>query len=164
MEEYPPSFYDRLTDPNIPPGQSRYTADQVEYAVMRDLAELLNTKRPSDELFVGLQLVQRSIANFGLRDMTMVPAYTATQREQYAQHIAEVIEAFEPRLMNVVITARDPNDVKEERPQQFNLAAMYFRIRATLNVDPHPIEGVSFDTVFELTSGHHEVNLSGASA
>jgi len=68
---------------------------------------------------------------------------------------------FEPRLTDVTVIARNPDEVKTERPQSFNLAAMYFRIRATLNVDPHPIEGVAFDTVLELTSGHHQVQLPG---
>lgn len=161
MDDYPPSFLDRLTDPALPPGRTRYTARQLEQTVMRDLAELLNTKRPPDELFDGLGLVQESIANYGLRDMTMVAGYSAAQRDEYARHILHVIDVFEPRLTDVVVTARDPGEVQDERPQAFSLAAMYFRIRATLNVDPHPIEGVTFDTVFELTTGHHRVHLPG---
>ncbi len=161
MDDYPPSFFDRLTDLDLPPGRTRYTARQVEQAVMRDLSELLNTKRPPDELFEGLQLVRESIANFGLRDMTMVAGASAAQREEYARHIVEVITAFEPRLADVVVMARNPDEVRDERPQAFSLVAMYFRIRATLNVDPHPIEGVTFYTVFELTSGTHQVTLPG---
>jgi len=82
MEEYPPTVFDRLTDAALPPGKSRYTARQLEQAVMRDLGELLNTKRPPDDMFAGLPLVQDSIANFGLRDMTMVESATADQRER----------------------------------------------------------------------------------
>jgi type VI secretion system lysozyme-like protein len=162
MDDYTPSVFDRLSDPSIPVGRSRYTLRQLEHAVLRDLSDLLNTKRPAEGTFDGLGLVPDSIANYGLKDMTMVHGYTAGEREVYAQHIAHVIAAFEPRLTDVVVVARDPAEVREERPTQFNLAAMYFRIRATLNVDPTPIEGVTFDTVFELTSGHHQVHLPGA--
>jgi type VI secretion system lysozyme-like protein len=129
---------------------------------MRDLSELLNTKRPPEGFFDGLPLVRESVANYGLPDMTTAEGLTADQRDRYARHIAEVIAAFEPRLADVVVTARNPGEVRDERPQTFSLVAMYFRIRATLNVDPTPIDGVTFDTVFEVITGTHTVNLPGA--
>jgi type VI secretion system protein ImpF len=159
MNEYNPSLFDRLTDPSLLQGQCRYSAHQLEQSVIRDLCELLNTKRPPDVLFAGLTFVPRSIANYGLRDMTLLESNSLTQREELARHIVEVINLFEPRLSNVEVVARDPIDVQGERPQTFRIAAMYFRIRATLNVDPIPIDGVTFDTVFELNTGHHNVFL-----
>jgi type VI secretion system lysozyme-like protein len=162
MDDYTPSVLDRLTDPNLPVNRSRYTAGELERSVVRDLTELLNTRRPPDGFFDGLPRVEASVANFGLRDMTVVEGKAAEQRELCARHIRQVIEAFEPRLTDVAVVARDPDEVRDERPQGFSLAAMYFRIRATLNVDPTPIDGVTFDTVLEMTTGTHTVNLPGA--
>jgi type VI secretion system lysozyme-like protein len=162
MDDYTPSVLDRLTDPDLPVNRSRYTLRELERAVVRDLTELLNTRRPPDGFFAGLPLVEASVANYGLRDMTVVEGTAADQRELCARHIQQVIEAFEPRLTAVSVAARDPGEVRDERPQAFSLVALYFRIRATLNVDPTPIDGVTFDTVLEVTTGTHTVNLPGA--
>ena len=162
MDDYPPSFLNRLTDPELPDNRCRYSLSQTETSVMRDLEELLNTKRPREGFFAGLAEVEHSIANFGLRDITHVNGNSADERHRFAAHVREVIESFEPRLTNVNVSVRHLDEVKAELAQGFKLGAIYFRIRATLNVDPTPVEGVVFDTVLNLASGHHDVRLPGA--
>lgn len=161
MDDYPPSFFDRLTDPSIPSNRCRYSLAQTESAVLRDLEQLLNTKRPPDDLFENLVAVQKSIANFGLRDLTHKDGSTDESRIQIAEHITSVIEIFEPRLTNVQVIPRSMDEVKQELPKSYRIGAAYFRIIATLNVDPTPIEGVVFDTMLELATGRHNVTTGG---
>lgn len=163
MDDYPPSFFNRLTDPTISANRCRYTLGQTEGAVLRDLEDLLNAKRPPEGTFDGLALVPRSIANYGLRDLTHQDGTAPAIRQQIADHILDVIAAYEPRLKDVQIVARNLDQVKAEHPRGFRLGAVYFRIVATLNVDPTPIEGVVFDTMLEIATGHHNVSSPGVS-
>ncbi len=162
MDDYPPSFFDRLTDPDISANRCRYSLAQTEAAVLRDLEQLLNTKRPPEDQFEGLEAVQRSIANFGLRDLTHKDGTTDESRIQIAEHILHVIEVFEPRLTRVQVFSRSLEEVMQEQPKGYRLGAAYFRIIATLNVDPTPIEGIVFDTTMELSTGRHNVNYPGS--
>ncbi len=164
MDDYPPSFFDRLTDPGINANRCRYSLAETEAAVLRDLEQLLNTKRPPEYYFTELPSVYRSIANFGLRDLTHKDGTTEESRVQIAEHILGVIENYEPRLTKVQVIPRSLDDVKQEQPRGFRLGAVYFRIVATLNVDPTPIEGVVFDTMIELATGRHNVSSPGGSA
>lgn len=164
MDDYPPSFFDRLTDPTIPVNRCRYSLAQTEAAVLRDLEALLNTKRPPEDYFDGLPLVAESIANYGLRDMTHKDGSSGPERTRLAEHISYVIQTFEPRLTNVTVIPRSLEDVKAEQPKGYRIGAAYFRIVATLNVDPTPIEGVVFDTTLELATGHHNVTSPGVAA
>lgn len=164
MDDYPPSFFNRLTDAGLPANRCRYSLGQMEAAVLRDLEELLNAKRPPEEYFEGLPLVGRSIANFGLRDMTHKDGNAVAVRQELSEHILSVIETFEPRLKNVQVIPRSVDEVKSEQGSGFRLGAVYFRIVATLNVDPTPIEGVVFDTMLELSTGHHNVSSPGVSS
>ncbi|QEL19741.1 type VI secretion system baseplate subunit TssE [Limnoglobus roseus] len=164
MEDYPPSFFNRLTDPTIAANRCRYSLTQTEVAVLRDLEDLLNTKRPPDEYFAGLDMVSRSIANFGLRDATHQDGSSPHERLKIAEHILDVIQTHEPRLTNVQVIPRSLEEVKAEQPKGYRIGAAYFRIVATLNVDPTPIEGVVFDTMLELATGHHNVSSPGGIA
>ena len=163
MDDYPPSFFNRLADPTISANRCRYTLAQTEAAVLRDLEDLLNTKRPPEEYFEGLDYVARSIANYGLRDLTHKDGNAPQVRQQLAEHILDVVQTYEPRLKNVQVVPRSLDDVKAEQPRGFRLGAVYFRIVATLNVDPTPIEGVVFDTMLEIATGHHNVSTPGVS-
>ena len=161
MDDYPPSFFDRLTDPGISANRCRYSLAQTEAAVLRDLEQLLNTKRPPENYFEGLAAVNASIANFGLADQSHRDGSSSAVREQMAEHIHAVIEAFEPRLTQVQVIPRNLDEVKREQPKGYRIGAAYFRIVATLNVDPTPIEGVVFDTMLELATGRHNVSNPG---
>ena len=161
MDEFLPSVFDRLTDPSLATNRWRYTLAQVEAAVLRDLNDLLNTRRPLRGYFTGLDEVDRSIANFGLMDFTHLNANSVEARNDFAQHIRETIELYEPRLTNVEVTARSPDEVQFEDPSLFKFGAVYLRIRATLKLDPFPIDGVIFDTMLDLQSGIHRVSQPG---
>lgn len=165
MDDYPPSFFNRLIDPRLAAsGRCRFTLGQMEAAVLHDLEELLNAKRPPEEYFEGLTFVGRSIANYGLRDMTHKDANSSAVRQELSEHILDVIQTYEPRLKDIQVVPRPLDEVKSEQGSGFRLGAVYFRIVATLNVDPTPIEGVVFDTMLELSTGHHNVSSPGVSS
>lgn len=164
MDDYPPSFFDRLTDPTISANRCRYSLAETETAVLRDLEQLLNTKRPPEDYFAELPNVQKSIANFGLRDLSHKDGTTEESCVLIAEHILDVIQIFEPRLTNVQVLPRNADEIKQEQPRAYKIGAAYFRIIATLNVDPTPIEGVVFDTMIELATGRHNVSSPGGIA
>jgi type VI secretion system protein ImpF len=162
MDDYPPSFFARLTDPDLQVTKCRYTLSQMEMSVMADLEELLNTKRPRDGTLFGLVEVEKSVVNFGLRDVSHINGESSEERHKFAEHVRKVIEEFEPRLSNIEVEVRPPEVVKTELPGGAKPGSMYFRIRAKLDVDPVPVEGVIFDTVYHVHTGQHNVSLPGA--
>jgi type VI secretion system protein ImpF len=158
-----PSLLDRLIDAGSSgtPDRRGYSVRQMEEAVRRDLEDLLNTRRPPDRdgdgrpYFGGLQEVPRSIANYGLRDLTCHDVLNDALRAEIARHIEEVIAAFEPRLRDVRVSVRDPDEVRRLRRDEYALTSLFFHIEARLDLDPAP--PVAFETVLELTKGHHQV-------
>jgi type VI secretion system protein ImpF len=154
-----PSVFDRLADPALASRANiqGYSIRDLEEAVRDDLLDLLNTHRPPEGSFPGTPDVARSVANYGIRDLAHIETMTGEQRMNMANHIKEVIETYEPRLCDVEVTIREPDEVEAEKKHEHNRAAVYFRISASLNLRPHKIEGVSFVTMLELTNGRHDV-------
>jgi type VI secretion system protein ImpF len=162
-----PSVLDRLIDAESggTPDRPGYTLRQMEDAVRRDLEDLLNTRRPPENVpgpdgkmelfFGGLEEVPTSVANFGLRDLAYFNILTPELRDEFARHIEKVISAYEPRLRDVRVNVRDPQEVAEAKKQDFKKTALYFHIEARLNLDPAP--EVAFETMLELTKGTHQV-------
>ena len=161
MNDFLPSIFDRLIDPTLATNRWRYSLSQVEAVVLRDLNDLLNTRRPLRDYFAGLDEVERSIANFGLMDFTHLNANSAEARAEFAEHLRDIIELYEPRLTKVEVIARSPEDVQSEDPTLFKFGAVYLRIRATLKLDPFPIDGILFDTMLDLNSGVHKISQPG---
>lgn len=154
-----PSMFDRLVDPSLASRAATqgYSVRELEEAVRNDLLDLLNTHRPPVGTFAGNPDVMRSVVNYGIRDLAHVETMSSEERSDMARHVKEVIETFEPRLCDVEVTLRPPDDVEAEKGHEHNRAAVYFRITASLNLRPHKIEGISFVTMLELTNGRHDV-------
>jgi type VI secretion system protein ImpF len=167
LQTLQPSVLDRLIDATSggTPDRPGYTLRQMEDAVRRDLEDLLNTRRPPENVpdadgrlepfFGGLEEVPTSVANFGLRDLAYFNTLTPELREEFARHIEKVITAYEPRLREVRVTVRDPQEVAEAKKNDYKKTALYFHIEARLNLDPSP--EVAFETMLELTKGTHQV-------
>lgn len=160
MNDYLPTVFDRLTEPEFRNNQCRYTFEQMEACVFRDLEDLLNTRRASHGLFDGLAAVERSIVNYGLRDLTHTNAASTNEREAYADHVRDTIRDFDPRLTDVEVTARFPEDVQRVQQNTFKVSALYFRVRATLRLGQNVAEPVVFDTMFDASRGRHIVSAS----
>jgi len=140
-----PSLKDRLLDPDAMgtralPG---YNLEQVLDSVREDLEELLNTRRSFSVLQTRYPELARSIATYGLPDLTSLDTSALAKRDAIGRILEQIIALFEPRLRNIRAVMESP------RPNELSAT---FRINADLRVDPAP--PVSFQTVVQLTTGH----------
>jgi type VI secretion system protein ImpF len=146
-----PSVLDRLIDAaRDSDARPWYGLDQMVDSVQRDLEELLNTRQSHDESVREFPEVQRSMATYGLPDLTAMTAVTSHQREQIGRSIEEVVACMEPRLKHVRAVLLNSGDNK--------LRSLRYRIEAKLNVDPAP--EVAFDTTLELATGYYSVKAT----
>jgi type VI secretion system protein ImpF len=145
-----PSLLDRLTKADTggtgyAPG---YTVAQMTDAVLNDLEDLLNTRCSISEIPPQYTEVRNSICAFGMPEVHSLNAISDQQRGQIGAVIEEILRCFEPRLQDLHVTLVPQTDPHLER-------TIRFRVEARLAIDPAP--PVVFDTVVELTTGHHMV-------
>ena len=145
------SILDRLLDydPKVAsePVRDRLSVRQIKDAVIRDLENLLNTRRqillPSPEY----SEVLNSVYMYGLQDFTMKNPSSTMVRQKLRQVIERTISRFEPRLKNV--------NVQIEASGQ-NARDLRFRITAILVLEPIT-EPVIFDTYFDVSRGEYKI-------
>ena len=146
-----PSLLDRLIDND--PDLSKETAQdryldirQIKAQVVRDLENLLNTRRhifdPPDEF----REVNESLFTYGVNDFISQNPGNISVRKAIKQDLEKVIARFEPRLKNVSVVVEGDSMVNSLR----------FRINAMLVVEPES-EPVSFDTFFDVNRGEYTV-------
>jgi len=146
------SVLDRLIDSD--PGVSHEPVQfrlqdvrEVKASVIRDLENLLNTKRSHEEPPRDFRHLQDSLLVYGLRDFTALNPRSAATRQQLRVEIEQMISRFEPRLRNVVVHLEV--DTGNER-------VLRFRISAILIVEPIS-EPVTFDTVLDVNRAQFQV-------
>jgi type VI secretion system protein ImpF len=146
-----PSLLDRLIDPDAGGTgyQPGYSVTQMTAAVLRDLEDLLNTRCSITAVPAQYTEVLGSICVFGMPELHSLNAISDQQRGQIGDKLEEIIRRFEPRLEDIRVTVVPQPDPHLER-------TIRFRIEARLAIDPAP--PVVFDTVVELTTGHHSVH------
>jgi len=147
------SILDRLMDPD--PGGSHEPVQyrllsfaQIKAVVIRDLENLLNTKRNILIPPVTFREVNNSLFVYGLKDFTSQGPRSSMVRQQLRQDIERTIARFEPRLKNVAL------HFEAGTPGERNLK---FRITGLLEVDP-VAEPVTFDTYLDLTRGNYIIS------
>ena len=150
-----PSFLDRLIDAGQagPSGPIVYSLEQMIDTVRADLEELLNTRQAQPLYDCPYPLVKDSILGYGLPDLNSIPGAGAGDSEAIGEHIAGLIEKFEPRLRNVRVEIEGEHDGPREDSRQLR-----FQISASLNVDPAP--EVGFETIVELSTGQTKVQTT----
>lgn len=146
-----PSILDRLID-NSPDLSQESVQDryldirQIKAQVVRDLENLLNTRRhifdPPDEF----REVNESLFTYGVNDFISQNPGNISVRKAIKQDLEKVIARFEPRLKNVSVVVEGDSMVNSLR----------FRINAMLVVEPES-EPVSFDTFFDVNRGEYTV-------
>jgi len=146
------SVLDRLIDnePGVSqePVQNRvYSIGQIKASVVRDLENLLNTRRNIFPLPVEYREVNSSLFVYGLQDFTSKDPRSPSVKQQLRNDVEKTLARFERRLKNVTvrIEAEDSTDRK-----------IRFRITGVLHVDPIT-EPVSFDTYFDLNRGEYVI-------
>jgi type VI secretion system protein ImpF len=147
------SILDRLIDlePGVSrePVQYRYlTIGQTKAAVVRDIENLLNTKRSISVPATTCREVNSSLFVYGLQDFTSQNPRSPMVRQHLRQQIERVISRFEPRLRNVKV------DLEKSTQNERNLR---FRITALLVIDP-VTEPVTFDTYFDVGRGEYFIS------
>ena len=146
-----PSILDRLidNDPDLSheTAQERYLdIRQIKAQVVRDLENLLNTRRHIFDPPDGFKEVSESLFTYGVNDFTSQNPGNISVRKAVKQDIEKVIARFEPRLKNVSVIVESDSMVNSLR----------FRINAMLVVEPES-EPVSFDTFFDVNRGEYVV-------
>jgi type VI secretion system protein ImpF len=144
-----PSILDRLIDPESAGTEARrgYGLHQMLEMIRRDLEDLLNTRQSTADIPEGLKRVRKSMATYGLPDLTTFNVTTPQQREEMVQTLERIIAEHEPRLKDIRIQLSELADGKK--------AAIRCRIEGRLALDPAP--EVSFDTIMEPMTGQHKV-------
>jgi len=147
------SILDRLID--LEPGVSRepvqyrlLTIGRAKASVVRDLENLLNTKRSVLAPPAAYREVNNSVFVYGLQDFTSQNPRSPMVRQQLRQQIERIISRFEPRLKNVKV------NLEMAAQNERNLR---FRITALLVVDP-VTEPVTFDTYFDVSRGDYVIS------
>lgn len=141
------SLLDRLMDdePELaaePKLGARGNFDLVIRSLLRDLENLLNTRKScsrgiSDDLHAAA-----SILNYGSSDFSSENPRSHRVRQQIRMEILNLLALFEPRLKDVTVRL-DP--VQKER-------TLHFRIEGLLMVHPVSVP-TAFDTCFDINSG-----------
>lgn len=148
-----PSLLDRLVDDE--PGQSSeplwrgsYRLDQLQEDVRRDLESLLNTRHARWDLLNAHGELAQSTLTYGLPDFASWIGAGPELQERLRVDLEHALQAFEPRLTNIRVVVRDPE-------QQYD-RNIRLTIQAILRVDPI-VEAVTFDTVVESATGTCEI-------
>lgn len=149
-----PSLLDRLTDeaPGVAgdPSVSREeSVRRYRAGVLRDIEQLLNTRRTIVPLEARHALLAQSVHEYGLPDLCSIAPASPEGQELLTREVRDAIRRFEPRLANVVV--RLAGNDQRAAPQ------VRFVVEGTLRMDPSP-EQVVFDTVVELASGEVDVD------
>jgi type VI secretion system protein ImpF len=146
------SVLDRLVD--YEPAISHESAQhrilnirQIKTLVIRDLENLLNTRRQISHVSISYRQVHNSVFMYGLDDFTAENPKNPSVRRKLRQDVEKAIAKFEPRLKNVTVRLED--DIEKGR----NLR---FRINGVLIVEPE-IEPVALDTYFDTNRGEYVI-------
>ncbi len=141
---------DRLLDdePEIssePVQQRIFNAAQLKASVIRDLENLLNTRRHIVTPPEKCEETGSSLFTYGLKDFTAQSPKSPAVRRQLRQEISRVISLFEPRLKKVSVRLEEAS---------LNERNLRFRITGVLNVEP-VAEPIAFDTFFDINRGEY---------
>jgi type VI secretion system protein ImpF len=138
------SILDRLID--LEPAVSRepvqyrlLSVGQAKASVVRDLENILNTRRSILVPPSTYQEACRSVFVYGLSDFTSENPRSPSIRQQLRMDVEKTISIFEPRLKNVTVRLETPTA---------NERSLKFRITGLLRVEPVS-EPVTFDTYFD---------------
>jgi len=147
------SILDRLIDeqPGISREPVRHRAlsiNQIKASVIRDLENLLNTRRQITPIPAELGEVSNSLFVYGLRDFTSEDPRSPSIKQQLRNDVEKTISRFDSRLRNVIV--RLEASAQNERNVRF-------RISGLLVVDP-VTEPVTFDTFFDINRGEYVIS------
>ena len=147
------SILDRLVDnePGVSHEPVQYrllSIREIKASVIRDLENLLNTRRQILSPPAGCREVNNSVFVYGLGDFTAQNPKSVPVRQHLRHEIEKTISRFEPRLRNVTVHLETPTE---------NERNLRFRINGLLFVEP-VAEPVTFDTYFDVNRGQYVIS------
>lgn len=149
QENFRASILDKLID-NEPdmlsePASSRMmNLRDIEASVIRDIENLLNTRRTINEPPPTLTEVNKSLYMYGLKDFTADNPDSVQVIQKLRREIFQTLALFEPRLKNVVVHVENRGGNRE----------LHFRIAGTLVINPIS-EPVIFDIRLDPKRGEY---------
>lgn len=147
------SLLDRLIDlePRVPNEPVQYRLQrigQIKASVIRDLENLLNTRKNILQPPSAYREVNTSLFVYGLSDFSAENPKSPAIRQKLRLELEKTIARFEPRLRNPAVRVETQGEDKRR---------LRFRISATLVVDPVS-EPVSFDTYFDVNRSEYRIS------
>ncbi len=146
------SVFDRLesgTDLGILGGRAS-DIEIVRKSVLRDVENLLNTRRSIITPPDGYKYLKKSVFVYGLEDFVAKNPKSPEVRDALQSSIVQTITKFEPRLKRVSVEFND---------QEGNEQNLCFTVMATLYADPIH-EPIYFDTWFSVNRGEYKIRNS----
>ncbi|HWA97549.1 MAG TPA: type VI secretion system baseplate subunit TssE [Pirellulales bacterium] len=144
-----PSLIDRLTDhePDVstePAWRQSQSLREFEAGVLRDLENLLNTRRTRYDEFESDSELSRSVLTYGMPELTSSGVGSPAEREILRRAVEDAILRFEPRLRDVRVTLHEPGNSFDR--------VLKMTVDGLLWVDPSPLP-ITFDTIVQPASG-----------
>ncbi len=146
------SILDKLIDhePDVvaePIASRMMNLRDIEASVVRDIENLLNTRRTVFIPPVALNNVNKSLHMYGLRDFTAENPNSPHVVQKLRREISQSLALFEPRIKNVVVHIENKGSSRD----------LYFRIAGTLAIYPIS-EPVIFDIRLDPNKGEYLIS------
>ncbi len=146
------SILDRLIDlePKLSKEPVQYRLSsfrEIKAFVVRDLENLLNSRRSILEIPSAYKALNQSVASYGLKDFTADNPNSTAVMKKIRRDVERTILRFEPRLKRVKVRLETGENAKR---------SLSFRISGLLVLDPLK-EPVTFDTYFDSSRGEYVI-------
>ena len=149
-----PSVLDRLLDDEpenrkeLPKDRAQLLRD-LKLSVARDIENLLNTRVSFAKIPENFPRVRASIANYGIPDFNALVTDSSDTIAWMETQIQQVIETYEKRIHNVVVTSVGASKARDAR-------IVRFQIEGVLQADPSP-EWVKYTSQMSAVNKQFEV-------
>lgn len=153
------SVLDRLVDRDPDSARDSPVTDaerlrQHRLSVLRDLSNLLNSRRAVQSLRAEHEDLSPSALDYGIDDPSSADLASARERERFRQDVEASIRLYEPRFRRVSVRVL-------ESASTASAPTLRLRIEALLHAEPAPLS-VTFDSVLDPADGSFDVEDRGS--
>jgi type VI secretion system protein ImpF len=120
----------------------------IKQSVIRDVENLLNTRRKIFPVPEEFREVNNSLFVYGLPDFSSLNPRSPQVKQMLRRDIEQTVARFERRLKNIKVQV-EMSDKMEQK--------IRFRITGILNIEPLS-EPVTFDTYFDINKGSYAIS------
>jgi type VI secretion system protein ImpF len=139
------SLLDRLTDVDETPTTRAHSIAMLKNGIKRDVEWLLNSRKAFVPEIESYPLAANSVFTFGLPDVNELPGGNSASNVMAA--ISQTLRTHEPRIRDARVSL-SRTDVLDR--------SLRFHVEGKLLLE-NSEEDISFDTLFEVTSGEYQV-------